>query len=173
METIAAEAGVSKLTLYSHFQNKEALFRETVEAKCNEHWPEELFDTDARLPLQDRLLKIGTGFLDLIYSPDVLNLYRLMAAEGSREAAPGQLFWSTGPEKTLRRFAQILSSADAAGELTIVDARGTAGRFFALLQAEHYLRCMVGAARAPAPAARKRHAAETVTLFLRMYARGA
>ena len=36
MEAIASEAGVSKLTLYSHFKDKEALFCAAVKATCIE-----------------------------------------------------------------------------------------------------------------------------------------
>src|SRR5690348_17437726 len=35
MDAVAAEAGVSKLTVYSHFGGKEALFIETVRCKCD------------------------------------------------------------------------------------------------------------------------------------------
>ena len=40
MEAVARAAGVSKITVYSHFRSKDELFRETVFAKCRQHWPE-------------------------------------------------------------------------------------------------------------------------------------
>ena len=39
MDKIAAEAGVSKLTVYSHFGDKEALFAAAIRAKCEEMMP--------------------------------------------------------------------------------------------------------------------------------------
>ena len=36
MDAIAAEAGVSKATVYSHFQNKEALFAGVMNKMCEE-----------------------------------------------------------------------------------------------------------------------------------------
>ena len=39
MDQIARDADVSKLTLYSHFQNKETLFKAMIEAKCREYVP--------------------------------------------------------------------------------------------------------------------------------------
>src|SRR5690606_2086124 len=43
MDAIAQAAGVSKLTVYSHFQDKDTLFVEAVKAKCEELLPQDLF----------------------------------------------------------------------------------------------------------------------------------
>lgn len=169
MEEIAAEAGVSKLTVYSHFSNKEELFRQTVFAKCGEHWPEVLFNTYARQPLKLRLNLIGRGFLDLVNSEEVIRLYRLLSAEGE-QGEFGCLFWEAGPERTMQRFAQVLEMADRAGELRVPDARKAAAHFFMLLKGEHHLKCLVGAGPPLEPAARERHVDEVVELFLRAHA---
>lgn len=170
MEGIAAEAGVSKLTVYSHFHNKEELFHETVSAKCNEHWPEVLFDVHARQPLAERLRRIGRGFLDLVFSDEVLRMYRLMAAEGAGQTRFGQLFWAFGPERTLLRFSQVLEAAHRAGELQVPNVRQAASQFFVLLKGEEHIKALVGAEPPPEPAVRARHVDVVVALFLRAYA---
>lgn len=169
MESVAAQAGVSKLTVYSHFNNKDELFQETVIAKCNEHWPEDLFDVQARLPLVERLRLIGRGFLDLVHSHDVVCMYRLMAAEGSGPSRFGRLFWEVGPERTLARFAQLLGAATRAGELGVDDPRAAASHFFVLLKGEHHIKALVGADASPDAAARARHVDSVISLFLRAY----
>lgn len=170
MEGIAAEAGVSKLTVYSHFRNKEELFHETISAKCNEHWPEVLFDLSTRQPLADTLKRIGRGFLDLVFSEDVLRMYRLMSAEGAGQSRFGQLFWEFGPERTLLRFSQLLEAAHRNGELQVPDARQAASQFFVLLKGDAHIKALVGAAPAPDAAARMRHVDTVIRLFLRAYA---
>jgi len=170
MEGIAAEAGVSKLTVYSHFRSKEELFHETVCAKCNEHWPEDLFDVQARSPLRERLRLIGRGFLDLVHSEDVIRMYRLMAAEGSGPSDFGRLFWEFGPERTLERFSQVLEAAHRAGELQIPHFRRAASHFFVLLKGEHHIKSLVGAALPPDAAERQRHVEDVIDLFLRAHA---
>lgn len=167
MEGIADEAGVSKLTVYSHFRNKEELFRETVFAKCNEHWPEDLFDVQARSPLRERLRLIGRGFLDLVHSQEVIDMYRLMAAEG--QSRFGRLFWEFGPERTLQRFSQVLEAAHRAGELHVPDPRRAASHFFVMLKGEHHVKALVGAAPSPDAAERQRHVEEVIDVFLRAY----
>ena len=170
MEGIAHAAGVSKLTVYSHLQNQEELFQQTVMAKCGDHWPEVLFDVQARRPLHARLVAIGRGFLDLVNSAEVLNLYRLLASEAGGSGEFGRLFWEAGPERTMTRFAQVLAAADAAGEIQADDPRRAASHFFALLKGEHHIRSMLGAGKGLDVAARHRHVDEVVALFLRAYA---
>ena len=170
MEGIADEAGVSKLTVYSHFRSKEELFRETVFAKCSEHWPEVLFEPLARSPLRERLRLIGRGFLDLVHSQEVVNMYRLMTAEGAGQSRFGRLFWEFGPERTLQRFAQVLDAAHRAGELVVPEPRRAASHFFVLLKGEHHIKSLVGAAGSPDAAERQRHVEDVIEVFLRAYA---
>ena len=49
MDAIAADAGVSKLTVYSHFGDKDNLFREVIRSHIQDLLPEEtyFFDPDA------------------------------------------------------------------------------------------------------------------------------
>ena len=170
MEAIAQAAGVSKLTVYSHFQNKEELFRQTVLAKCAEHWPEALFDMQTGAPLRDRLRMIGRSFLDLVFGEDVLNVHRILIAEATSKGHFGRLFWQTGPEPIIHSMAQILKAAVAAGELRADNMDRAAANFFVLLKGDLHLRCMLGIASPLSGAALERHLEETVDLFLRAYA---
>lgn len=170
MDGIAEAAGVSKLTLYSHFSNKEELFRQTVMIKCAEHTPDALFDALGADALRERLQRIGYGFLDLVLDEEPMSLYRMMAAEGARENKLGRLFWDAGPDRTLQLFAQLLSAASEAGELKVDSPRRAAAHFFCLLKGEHHLRCMVGAGSAPSREVRRAHVEEVVDLFMRAFA---
>ena len=47
MDAVAAEAGVSKLTVYSHFGDKETLFGAAVTECCAQMLPHRLFEPEA------------------------------------------------------------------------------------------------------------------------------
>jgi AcrR family transcriptional regulator len=59
MDQIAAEAGVSKLTVYSHFGDKDALFAAAVQAHCEQQLPESLFAAADAAPLREGLLQVA------------------------------------------------------------------------------------------------------------------
>src|SRR5690606_35877710 len=57
MDQIAAEAGVSKLTVYSHFGDKESLFAAAVQSHCDTGLPSDLFEPAGEAqPVRERLL---------------------------------------------------------------------------------------------------------------------
>src|SRR3546814_339202 len=68
MDQIASEAGVSKLTVYSHFGDKEALFAAAVKSHCETRLPDALFEPSPDTPLRERLLEIERAFYDMVSS---------------------------------------------------------------------------------------------------------
>src|SRR5688572_17324470 len=87
MDAIAAEAGVSKLTVYSHFKDKGALFAETVRCKCEEQLPPELFMADLKGPLRKQLRSIARGFFELVMSEEALAMHRMMTVQARTDSA--------------------------------------------------------------------------------------
>ena len=74
MDAVAAEAGVSKLTVYSHFNDKETLFTAAVVAKCEEQLPTLIYELTPETPVENVLLNIARGFHHLINSDESVNL---------------------------------------------------------------------------------------------------
>lgn len=169
MDAIARLAGVSKVTLYRYFTNKDALFRESVAQACARSAPDgwELLGGS----LKQRLTRIAEDFFDLITSEQAMSLYRLMASNPRRHRKLSLLFWDAGPEAIMQRFAQLLDAARAAGELQVADSRAAAAHFFFLVKAELHMRLLIGVAERIAPAKRRAHIDDAVSVFLRAYAR--
>jgi TetR/AcrR family transcriptional repressor of mexJK operon len=170
MDALAAEAGVSKLTLYSHFRDKDALFIEAVKQKCEEQLPDAAFDVPPRGPLREALLRIGLQFHALVSSEDAVNLQRMMLADARNAPKLGKLFYEAGPQRVIEGFRQFLDRAVAAGALDVPDTREAAGHFLCLLKGEVNMRMLCGpqfCAHGDDPTA---HVASVVEFFLRAYA---
>lgn len=172
MDALAQQAGVSKLTVYSHFADKDALLTEVVISTCEAHAPTAYFDPDQPLPLTERLQRIGNGFVDLIMEEEVVGFYRMMAAHAGQDDHLAKLFFNAGPARTIGQFVALLRRAHENRELHIDDPVAAAEHFFCLLKGVHHLRVLVGCAPAPDAAHRHAHVASVIALFLRAYRPG-
>jgi TetR/AcrR family transcriptional repressor of mexJK operon len=168
MDAIARNAGVSKLTLYSHFGHKEDLFQQCVVSKCEEHAPDALYDPTSDLPLRQRLLSIGTAFIELLFSDEAVKFYRMMAGEARQTGKLGRLFHAAGPQRMLDQFDELLAVAVRHGELKVRDRQRAANHFFSMMRGDHHMRVIMGEPRPPASELR-RHAADVVEVFLSAY----
>lgn len=167
MDAIASAAGVSKITVYSHFQDKDTLFREVCKAKCEKQLPHEIFVINRKAPLRQQLLQIARAFFGLIMSPEAIALHRLMTAQ--QEPKLAQLFWEEGPQRSQHELAEFFRAEIAEGALDIPDPRRAAGHFFCLLKGEPFARVTYGAGGVSEADARA-HIESVVDLFLRAYA---
>lgn len=169
MDAIAAEAGVSKLTVYSHFKDKDALFSETVRVKCEEQLPAALFLADLKGPLRKQLRSIAQSFYRLIMSDEAIAMHRMMHAQARTDARLPRMFWEAGPQRIQDGFAEFLRVETEAGQLLIPDLHRAASQFFCLLKGEPHALLMCGCAK-PMPAREiDAHLDATVDLFLRAY----
>ena len=170
MDAIAAEAGVSKLTVYSHFTDKETLFVAAIRARCTDQVPDALFDVDTSGPVRGQLEAIARAFLALITSPEAISLHRLLTSSGSGSPKLGQLFWEAGPLRMRQSFEQFLTQEVEAGKLDIPDITRAASQFFALLKGELHARLLCGCTQSITLDDIDEHVAATVDMFLRAWA---
>ncbi|MET1161280.1 MAG: TetR/AcrR family transcriptional regulator [Pseudoxanthomonas sp.] len=171
MDQIAADAGVSKLTVYSHFGDKEALFAAAVRAKCEEMLPDDLFAQELKGPLQAQLKAIASGFFALISSDEAISTHRMMITPGNADDPLRKLFWEAGPQRTHEAFAAFLQSRVDAGELVIADVQRASEQFFSLIKGEMHSRMMCGICARPARGDINTHIEASVDMFLRAYAK--
>lgn len=173
MDQIAAEAGVSKLTVYSHFGDKESLFTAAIGAKCEEQMPAALFLDRLQGGVREQLTAIAGAFFALVTSDEAIAMHRMMMMPGTGDSKARELFWQAGPQRLKDEFAEFLRSRAAMGELVgLDDPYRAASQFFCLLKGEPHMQLMCGMCECfPAATEVQRHLDATVDLFLRAYGR--
>ena len=170
MQTIAAEAGASKETLYRHFGSKEGLFSEIVESRANSFL--EGLDENLRRPgtVGEVLRSLGTRMLETMMGRDALCLYRIVVAEGPRNPDLGRIFFEQGPERVKTRLSQFLKIATDRGELRCADPDLSAKIFSgAIITYYHMLGLVLPERPSASKAEIKAHVDEVVTMFLQRY----
>ncbi|MBI1402062.1 MAG: TetR family transcriptional regulator [Porphyrobacter sp.] len=132
IEQVAADAGVSKVTIYNQFGDKRALFGATVECECEKvrgHFSLEAMPSGT---IRDRLLAIGEAMHAFLHRPEMIQFERRIAAETEHDPAVGAAFLEAGPRRMKRAFAAWLGHAAAAGELVVADLELAAEQFVSM-----------------------------------------
>ena len=170
MDQIAAEAGVSKLTVYSHFGDKDTLFAEAVRAHCEQGMPTTLFVAEPDTPIRERLLAIGNAFFSMIMTPEAIAGHRILCTPQLASSELSTMFFEAGPQRVQRSFTALLERRIAAGELDIEDPVRAAGHFFTLLKGDPHAQAVFGYCCSGSPDTPDAHIASVVDMFLRAYA---
>jgi AcrR family transcriptional regulator len=145
VDLVAARAGVSKATVYNHFEDKKALFvacfseeadamREALVAMLREPEGE----------VEEALQRIGELTVTFVLSPAVEALYRHTIAEASRFPEIGRRLFERGPRVVQEALATALRRWDEKGALRIEHPRSAAIQFAALCNGDLLLRTQLG-----------------------------
>lgn len=139
MERVAAAATVSKMTVYRHFESKEALFLATINRHCDQIYNVEMH-SPARSYEEARqaLLAFGWTFINTIFADDVMALWRMLVGEVQRFPQIGAHFYDVAPYRTIAVIERILS-----GIMPPAEARGRASAFMHMLMGDTHQRLIL------------------------------
>lgn len=132
IERVAARAGVSKVTVYKRFEDKEALFEAVVRRemaqmeKAFESWP---FEDGS---LVERLNAYGSILLRFLFSTEHMLLDRMLAHDLKHSPEMSRRFFDAGPGACRAQMARMIADAAAQGEIAIDDPLLAAADLFAL-----------------------------------------
>lgn len=167
MEAVAAAAGVSKPTVYSHFADKGTLFSVAVQVESEALLPLSAFTLEGADSLERVLRDIGKAFIGLINSPEAVGLHRLMTAQVGQDNDMARLFFEAGPQPVLDEMERLLARAHQQGLLRVADAALAAEQFFGLLQGCHHMQVLIGYREPLSEEEVERRVSESTALFLR------
>ena len=134
IEQVAADAGVSKVTVYNHFGDKRSLFGAAVEHECMRI--RGLFGMSEALvgSLADRLTIIGEAMSAFFSRPELIRFDRRVAAETEKDPEIGRAFLNAGPYRMKGAFTALLESMVESGELDISDCAIAAEQFVSMVK---------------------------------------
>jgi AcrR family transcriptional regulator len=171
VDAIAADAGVSKMTIYSHFGSKEGLFEAVIRDRTDRVMGG-VAGVEALDPAQPQkaLLAVGEQFLALAREEEALGQFRSIygAAAVQREACLA--FYRQGADRLIGDLAAYLRRADAQGGLNIRHPRQAADLFLSMFLGDGHIR---GLLMLDMPDAREDRALlrEAVRVFMAAYAK--
>jgi TetR/AcrR family transcriptional regulator, mexJK operon transcriptional repressor len=121
MEAVAAQAAVSKMTVYSHFRDKETLFEAIVTSVADQMIGILSDGKHDDAPLREKLIAVGCDFLGVILQPGVCEMAHSLPAT-LRDNRPLALrFYNAGPGRVRRALAAMIAAAIERGELAVDD----------------------------------------------------
>jgi TetR/AcrR family transcriptional repressor of mexJK operon len=173
MDVIAAKARVAKQTVYAHFSNKHDLFVAMVSALTNQASdrvhagvPEFREGDDLKRYLTDYAVRQ----LQVVLTPRIVRLRRLVIGEVSRFPELGEALYSGGPGRAITSLASTFERIAACGSLAIPNPSLAASQFNWLVMSAPLNRAMLlGDDAIPSKSQLQKHAAESVQLFLAAY----
>src|SRR3984893_12888357 len=172
MDQVAATAAVSKQTVYKHFSNKVALFREVVTnvVRAREVGITAELLLSGKGSFEEQLRSFARFFLKGVMQPDVLRLQRLVIGEAGRFPELGEAFYDLGPKRAAEQMALALRESSAQQGFFLQDPEMAAEHLLCLILSIPLNQAMLlGDEHGFTEAALDRYADEGVSVFLRAY----
>jgi TetR/AcrR family transcriptional repressor of mexJK operon len=138
MDAIAAEAGVSKRTVYSHFQNKETLFGAIISDMCAEMGGPNATDFAVDQSPEEVLKAYGQQILKMVLNPEALAVFRV-----------------------------VLSKLQEAGVLDVGDPATAANQFINMVKGPYFTSLLFGVGTRPTNEEAERSLDQAVSIFLK------
>jgi AcrR family transcriptional regulator len=170
MDAVAKHAGVSKSTLYAHFENKEQLFGAvvgTVRQRLHDALTS-VSTTDER-DIAKMLCQIGTQFMRYVTEPTSLTIFRVVIGELNTFPELGREMYQSGQIVIGGLISEFFRQWTAAGLLAVEDTMLAARQFLALVKGDLQFRCLCDIDQTPSEAEIKRNVEAAVAMFLAHY----
>ncbi len=131
MDKVAQRAKISKLSIYRHFENKEALFSAAIAAHCHQFAPQALVE-GVEGSAEDQLVTVGSFLLRTLLSPEVRSVEAMIMADKTNQKSLSKLHYEAGAAYVIAQIEALLRQLHAKAALNVPDP-GRSARLFAAL----------------------------------------
>jgi TetR/AcrR family transcriptional repressor of mexJK operon len=169
VDEIAARAGVSKVTLYANFADRNALL-EAVIAHESERIVSNDYLAEARgKDFEAALTGLGERILGFLANPQMVGLERLIAVAAESHPEMARRFFEVGPGRNRDILVELLRGGVAQGRIVVDDPVEAASDLVGLWQGFVRLETTFRYRPPPGPKEIRERAARGVALFMRLY----
>ncbi|HEY2839009.1 MAG TPA: TetR/AcrR family transcriptional regulator [Pirellulales bacterium] len=133
LDMVAQRAKISKLSIYRHFENKEALFSAAFAARCHQLIPQALFE-DVDGSAEDQLMVVGSSLLRTLLRPGVRSVEAMVMTDTTNQQALSKLHYEAGAAHIIAQVEALLRQLHAKAVLDVPDPLRSARLFAALFK---------------------------------------
>lgn len=138
LDKVAQRAKISKLSIYRHFEDKEALFGAAMAARCHQFAPLALVEgVDGSA--EDQLMAAGSSLLRTLLRADVRSVEAMIMADKTNQKSLGKLHYEAGPAHVIAQIEALLCQLHAKAALNVPDPLQSARLFAALFKGSDLL----------------------------------
>ena len=126
IEAVARAAGVSKVTVYSRFTDKQTLFSECIINECRGMEDSLNLDLIAPGDLRAQLIRFGEVMNAFLNRPELVRFENMLGGEMDRHPELGVLFLNAGPRRMKGALAELIGAAAARGDIVVANVEQAA-----------------------------------------------
>ncbi|MVT55228.1 TetR family transcriptional regulator [Bradyrhizobium yuanmingense] len=134
LDKVAQRARISKLSIYRHFENKEALFSAAIAAGCHQSFAPQALLEGVDGSVEDQLMAVGSSLLRTLLRPDVRNVEAMVMADKTNQTSLSKLHFEVGPAHVIGQIEALLRQLHAKALLNVPDPLRSARLFAALFK---------------------------------------
>lgn len=169
MNQIAQDAGVTKLTVYNHFQDKATLFSYAIESTCEESLQARPMQLSADSNFEQALFSTSELALQIIYLPEALKLEHLLLQLASEQNPLAMQFFKVSHQKLHDVWSDFFQQAIQLKFLKPVDTEQLIHLMLSLLLGFRHHEVLLGVRAIPDAEEIQQIIHDAIDLFLLKY----
>ena len=169
MNQIAKEAGVTKLTVYNHFQDKANLFICAIEESCEESIRAKQFELTPASDFRQALYLMCQRALSIIYLPEAMKLDRVLFELAAEQSPLTQQFFDASHTRMCHVWCDFFEQAITLNFIQADDPLKQTELIVALMLGRRHHKVLLGLDSVPTTVEIEQMIEQAIELFLLKY----